>query len=195
VRHKDWDAVGDLPGTRIERRQVEKGRYEFVDERGGVLADSVDERAVGLAGVVEQTKGTIFSNGTETYAFSKAGLERSGVLVVPWPSRRPKKGRHWIDMPDGRSMEIWLKYYSNAPKWSVLKILDESGESLVTVRWKVAGTRPWDVVGLNPKAMRRGEAVIAPGKVLPTERVPFVEYAFTLLWNATVNKGAVVPWK
>jgi hypothetical protein len=93
-------------------------------------------------------------------------------------------------MPDGRSMEVWLKYYSTGPKWSVLKILDESGEPLVTLRWKVAGTRPWDVVGLNPKAMRRGEAVIAPGKVLPTELVPFMEYARSLLQSAIASSAS-----
>jgi hypothetical protein len=41
---KDWEAVGDLPRTRIEWHQVGKGRpefgkghYEFVDETGQCL--------------------------------------------------------------------------------------------------------------------------------------------------------------
>jgi hypothetical protein len=85
-------------------------------------------------------------------------------------------------MPDGRWMEFWFKSHPAWLKWTVAKILDESGDPLVTLRWTLE-TRWWQDVFTSkakPKFKRRGEAIIAPAQTLPTEPIVLVAYAFQL---------------
>jgi hypothetical protein len=83
-------------------------------------------------------------------------------------------------MPDGRRLRVWFKGRQD-PTWAVLKILDELDEPLVTVRWTGEG----GFLAPPLRYRRRGEAVIGPGKVLPTEPVLFAAYAVHLLLQAT----------
>ena len=173
MSHKDWVAVGDLPGTRIKWRYEMKGRrYDFFDETGTYLGSENNDNFLPASETV-----------SETY-FSKAGLRPMGLgpVIIPWPTWR--RGYKWgtkanIEMPDGRRLRVWFKGYSRQ-RSAVLKVLDESGEPLVAVRWTGK-----DSFFSAPGYKRHGEAVIAPGKVLPTEPVLFAAYAVHLLIQAT----------
>jgi hypothetical protein len=150
--------------------------FEFLDEDGAGLASQED-------GVVSTAK--------DRWAFSKAGMERagSGELVIPWPDRprareimKSGPAPYRIDMPGGPALGFWMRSDLWSLAWNVGRLVDEDGESLITLRWTPESHTFWDSFNSQKKRQikRLGEAVIAEGVALPTEPILLAAYTFQL---------------
>jgi hypothetical protein len=169
---QEWDAVADLPGDRILRRVHGLASWEFIDAKTGVVAwQDGDDLSIGPAG----------------YRLTEDGVYGGGRLLIPWPRSRlkellrPGPERHGIHLPDGSRLQFWFRKGRWLLRWSVAKILDESGETLLTLRWRAEDLHPLVFVEVwkEPTFKRLGEAVITPNRTLPLEPVLLTCYGFT----------------
>ena len=182
MRHAEWHAVADLPGERITRRATGAGSWEFVDATNRLVArQDGDELTIGPAG----------------YRLTEHGVSAGGRLLIPWPKSplrellRPGPERHGIDLPDGSRLEFWFRKGRWLLRWSVGRIIDVTGETLLTVRWRAEDLHPlvfWEI-WKEPKFKRLGEAVIAPNRTLPTEPVLLACYGFVAFDRLCVTGG------
>jgi hypothetical protein len=160
VSKKDWHAVADLPGDRIFRRVTGRRSHEFVDEKGQAL------------GRREQT--TLWV-GPTNYRLTRGGLEPADTdgILIGWPRypRRREPLPPWgrgllIDLPNRPPLILKKIPGAFSATWNVAKIFDQSGETLITMRWTPETRSLWS-------SALPGEVVLAPRQTRPVEPTLF----------------------